>query len=123
MRTPIAYGLAWPDRISAGVSPLNLTQLASLSFSEPDLSRFPCLALAFSAAQAGGTAPAVLNAANEIAVAAFLDEGLPYLQISKVVEKVLNTIKLTQADSLETILNVDEQARMMARDCIRALQK
>jgi 1-deoxy-D-xylulose-5-phosphate reductoisomerase len=123
MRTPIAYGLAWPDRISAGVSPLNLTQLASLSFSEPDLSRFPCLALAFSAAQAGGTAPAVLNAANEIAVAAFLDEGLPYLQISKVVEKVLNAIKLTQADSLETILNVDEQARMMARDCIRALQK
>jgi 1-deoxy-D-xylulose-5-phosphate reductoisomerase len=123
MRTPIAYGLAWPDRISAGVSPLNLTQLASLSFSEPDLSRFPCLALAFSAAQAGGTAPAVLNAANEIAVAAFLDEGLPYLQISKVVEKVLNTIKLTQADSLEAILNVDEQARMVARDCIRALQK
>jgi 1-deoxy-D-xylulose-5-phosphate reductoisomerase len=123
MRTPIAYGLAWPDRISAGVSPLNLTQLASLSFSEPDLSRFPCLALAFSAAQAGGTAPAVLNAANEIAVAAFLDDGLPYLQISRVVEKALNTIKLTQADSLETILNVDEQARIMARDCIRALQK
>ena len=71
MRTPIAYGLAWPERIDAGVAPLSLTQLASLSFAEPELARFPCLSLAFAAAKAGGTAPAVLNAANEIAVAAF----------------------------------------------------
>ena len=78
MRTPIAYGLAWPERIEAGVAPLNLAQLAALSFSEPDLKRFPCLALAFAAAKAGGVAPTVLNAANEIAVAAFLDDGLPY---------------------------------------------
>lgn len=121
MRTPIAYGLAWPDRIAAGVAPLSLTQLANLSFSEPDLSRFPCLSLAFAAAQSGGTAPTVLNAANEIAVAAFLDEGLPYLQIPVVVDKSLNAIGVSKADSLDAILEVDARARAVARDFIRAL--
>jgi 1-deoxy-D-xylulose-5-phosphate reductoisomerase len=121
MRTPIAYGLAWPDRIAAGVAPLSLTQLTNLSFSEPDLSRFPCLSLAFAAAQTGGTAPTVLNAANEIAVAAFLDEGLPYLQIPVVVEKSLNAIAASKADSLDAILQVDAQARAVARDFIRDL--
>ena len=121
MRTPIAYGLAWPDRIAAGVTPLSLTQLANLSFFEPDLSRFPCLSLAFAAAQSGGTAPIVLNAANEIAVAAFLDQGLPYLQIPLVVEKTLNTIAVSKADSLDVILEVDAQARAVAQDYIRAL--
>lgn len=122
MRTPIAYGLAWPERIGAGVAPLNLTQLASLSFSEPDLQRFPCLALAFAAAKAGGVAPTVLNAANEIAVAAFLDEGMPYLQIPQVVEKTLNAIQVSSVDSLEVILDVDAQARRVARDFIKAIQ-
>ncbi|QWD61290.1 1-deoxy-D-xylulose-5-phosphate reductoisomerase [Polynucleobacter sp. MWH-UH25E] len=121
MRTPIAYGLAWPDRIAAGVAPLSLTQMANLTFSEPDLARFPCLSLAFAAAQSGGTAPAVLNAANEIAVAAFLDEGLPYLKIPVVVEKALNAIATSNADSLDVILQVDAQARAVARDFIRAL--
>ena len=114
MRTPIAYGLAWPERIDAGVAPLGLTQLAALNFSEPELERFPCLALAFAAAKTGGTAPAVLNAANEIAVAAFLDNGLPYLQIPVVVEKVLNAISSVNADSLELILEVDAHARQAA---------
>jgi 1-deoxy-D-xylulose-5-phosphate reductoisomerase len=123
MRTPIAYGLAWPERIEAGVAPLNLTQLANLSFTEPDLARFPCLALAFAAAQAVGTAPTVLNAANEVAVASFLDEGLPYLDIATVVEKTLNAIAVTCSDSLETILNSDAQARAISRDFVRALQK
>jgi len=118
MRTPIAYGLAWPDRIEAGVAPLNLTRLASLSFFEPDLARFPCLSLAFAAANAGGTAPAVLNAANEVAVAAFLDEGLPYLQIPVVVEKTLNAISVSNADSLDVILNVDALARKLAKEFI-----
>jgi 1-deoxy-D-xylulose-5-phosphate reductoisomerase len=121
MRTPIAYGLAWPDRITAGVAPLSLTQLTNLSFSEPDVSRFPCLSLAFAAAQSGGTAPAVLNAANEIAVAAFLEEGLPYLQIPVIVEKTLNAIATSKADSLEVILHIDAQARKVARDFIKAL--
>lgn len=114
MRTPIAYGLAWPERIDAGVAQLNLTQLASLSFSEPNLNQFPCLSLAFSAAKAGGTAPAVLNAANEVAVAAFLDEGLPYLKISEVVERTLSNLNLASADSLDSILAVDVQARQLA---------
>jgi 1-deoxy-D-xylulose-5-phosphate reductoisomerase len=123
MRTPIAYGLAWPERIEAGVAPLNLAQLASLNFSEPELARFPCLSLAFAAAKAGGTAPTVLNAANEVAVAAFLDSGLPYLQIASLVERVLNTIPVSSADSLETILSVDTQARKVAQDFIAALYK
>jgi 1-deoxy-D-xylulose-5-phosphate reductoisomerase len=121
MRTPIAYGLAWPNRIEAGVAPLNLAQLAALSFSEPDLIRFPCLALAFSAAQAGGIAPTVLNAANEIAVAAFLDEGMPYLQIPKVVEKTLNAIQARPVESIEVILEIDAQARRVASDFIEVI--
>jgi len=121
MRTPIAYGLAWPERIDAGVAPLNLTQLADLNFSEPDLARFPCLALAFAAAKAGGTAPAVLNAANEVSVAAFLDDGLPYLQIPLVVEKTLNAVSPVNADSLETVLNADTRARKIAHEFICSL--
>lgn len=118
MRTPIAYGLAWPERIEAGVTPLSLTQLSALSFFEPELARFPCLSLAFAAANAGGTAPAVLNAANEIAVAAFLDEGLPYLQIAQVVEKTLNAIPVASADSLDVILEIDARARKFTKELI-----
>jgi len=123
MRTPIAFGLAWPDRIDAGVAQLNLTQLAGLSFSEPNFSQFPCLSLAFAAANAGGTAPAVLNAANEIAVAAFLDEGLPYLQIAEVVESTLNAVPSVSADSLEIILGADAKARQIANDFIRNIKR
>jgi len=121
MRTPIAYGLAWPERIEAGVAPLSLTQLANLSFTDPELERFPCLSLAFAAAKDGGTAPVVLNAANEVAVAAFLDEGLPYLQISRVVDSVLNTISSVNADSLELILDVDARARQAAQVVVREI--
>ena len=123
MRTPIAYGLAWPERIEAGVAPLNLTQLASLNFSEPELARFPCLSLAFAAAKAGGTAPVALNAANEVAVAAFLDARLPYLQISTVVEKTLSAITQADADSLEGILSADAQARKLAQEFVQGLKK
>ena len=121
MRTPIAYGLAWPERIEAGVAPLSLAQLANLSFADPELGRFPCLSLAFAAAKAGGTAPAVLNAANEVAVAAFLDEGLPYLQISRVVDSVLNTISSVNADSLKLILDVDARARQAAQVVVKEI--
>ncbi|WP_281777459.1 1-deoxy-D-xylulose-5-phosphate reductoisomerase [Polynucleobacter sp. KF022] len=119
MRTPIAYGLAWPERIDAGVAPLSLTQLSALNFAEPDLKRFPCLSLAFAAAKVGGTGPAVLNAANEIAVAAFLDEGLPYLQIPVVVEEVLSAIPTVNADSLELILGADASARQAAQAVVK----
>jgi len=118
MRIPIAYGLSWPERIDAGVGQLDLTQFAALSFSEPDFERFPCLALAFAAATLGGTAPTVLNAANEIAVAAFLDQGLPYLKIPVVVEHVLNSIASIPASSIEHILDVDAQARVSAHQYI-----
>jgi 1-deoxy-D-xylulose-5-phosphate reductoisomerase len=121
MRTPIAYGLAWPERIDAGVAPLSLTQLSALSFTEPDLAHFPCLSLAFAAAKAGGTAPTVLNEANEIAVASFLNEGMPYLQISLVVEKALNVMPASNADSIECILEIDTQARKVARDFIKSI--
>jgi len=97
--------------------------LSGLSFTEPNFSQFPCLSLAFVAAKAGGTAPAVLNAANEVAVAAFLDEGLPYLTIPSVVEHCLNTLAPAPADSLEIILEADTLARKTANQFIRALQK
>jgi len=123
MRTPIAYGLAWPERIDAGVTPLNLTQLTGLSFTEPNFAQFPCLSLAFAAAKAGGTAPTVLNAANEIAVAAFLDEGLPYLSIPDVVEHCLNTLSPVVASSLEVILEADARARHTANQFIREIKR
>jgi 1-deoxy-D-xylulose-5-phosphate reductoisomerase len=123
MRTPIAYGLAWPERIDAGVTPLNLTQLTGLSFTEPNFAQFPCLSLAFAAAKAGATAPAILNAANEVAVAAFLDDGLPYLSIPSVVEHCLNVLPPVAADSLETILEADTLARETAYQFICTLQK
>ena len=123
MRTPIAYGLAWPERIEAGVAPLNLTQLSGLSFTEPNFAQFPCLSLAFAAAKTGGTTPAVLNAANEVAVAAFLDDGLPYLSIPNVVEHCLNTLPSVAASSLETILEADALARRTANDFIRDLKR
>jgi 1-deoxy-D-xylulose-5-phosphate reductoisomerase len=118
MRTPIAFGLAWPNRINAGVAPLNLTQLSGLHFSEPDLHRFPCLRLAFLAAQQGGTTPTVLNAANEVAVAAFLSGQLPYLKIAEAIEHVLNQVPGQKAQSLEDILAFDQKARELTSSWI-----
>lgn len=123
MRTPIAYGLAWPDRIDAGVAELNLTQLSNLNFFEPKPNQFPCLDLAFAAAKVGGTAPAVLNAANEIAVASFLNEELSYLNISVVVEKTLNRIDSLKVSSIEDILEMDAQARRVASQTVKELHK
>ena len=123
MRTPIAHGLAWPDRIDAGVAPLNLTQLSALQFSEPDFDRFPCLALAFEAAKVGGTAPAILNAANEVAVAAFLDQRMPYLQIASVVRETLSAIQSVPASSIEIVLSADAQARQVSAQLVSTLVK
>ena len=118
MRTPIAFGLAWPNRIDAGVAPLDLTQLSGLHFTEPDLQRFPCLGLAFAAAKQGGTSPTVLNAANEIAVAAFLESRLPYLKIAQAVEFALNQLPGQKAGSLDEVLAVDREARLRTSDWI-----
>lgn len=115
MRTPIALGLAWPDRIPAGVSGLDLFASGSLHFEAPDEQRFPCLRLAREAMEAGGTAPAVLNAANEIAVAAFLDGHLRFTEIPVLIERTLTELPMMAADELATILEADRAARDHAR--------
>ncbi|GAA3911085.1 1-deoxy-D-xylulose-5-phosphate reductoisomerase [Halomonas cibimaris] len=111
MRTPIAYGLAWPERIDAGVATLDLFQVARLDFEPPDEARFPCLRLAREAMLAGGTAPAVLNAANEVAVDAFLDRRLGFASIARVVEDVLEGQPPGGAKRLEAIIDADRRAR------------
>lgn len=114
MRTPIALGLAWPDRVSAGVSALELFTTGSLNFEAPDEVRFPCLRLARDAMRAGGTAPAVLNAANEVAVQAFLDGRLRFTDIPALIERTLTELPMMAADELSTILAADRAARAHA---------
>ncbi len=120
MRTPIAHSLAYPDRVEAGVSWLDLAKIGTLTFETPDYARFPCLKLAYQALQAGGAAPAILNAANEEAVAAFLDHRLPYLGIAQTLEAVLDKLSGQSADSLEALTLADEEARAKAREQIAA---
>jgi 1-deoxy-D-xylulose-5-phosphate reductoisomerase len=122
MRTPIACGLAWPERISAGVPPLDLFATASLHFEAPDEARFPCLRLAREAMAAGGCAPAVLNAANEVAVAAFLDGGLRFTDIPAVIEQTLTELPMMAADGLPTILEADRIAREQATRLLARLR-
>ena len=122
MRTPIAFGLAYPDRIDAGVAPLDLFKVATLNFTQPDFARFPCLALAYQALRAEGTAPAVLNAANEVAVAAFLDQQIAFLSIPRVIEAVLNQLQVSTVSSLGDVLDADAEARSAADQFIRKLQ-
>ena len=111
MRTPIAYALAWPERCAAGVERLDLFSVRHLDFEEPDYDRFPCLRLARDAMSAGGTAPAILNAANEIAVAAFLDEKIAFTAIPRLVGHALERVTARPAIDLETILADDSGAR------------
>ncbi|UIF84815.1 1-deoxy-D-xylulose-5-phosphate reductoisomerase [Cupriavidus sp. UYPR2.512] len=121
MRTPIAYGLAYPERIDAGVKPLDLTVAAGLHFEKPDLVRFPCLGLAFDALRAGGVAPAALNAANEVAVEAFLGGKVRFTDIAGIVAQVLEAAPQGPADSLEAVLSADALAREAARAGVAAL--
>jgi len=115
MRTPIAHALAWPDRIESGVSPLDLYQLARMDFYEPDLERFACLKLARDAAEQGGTAPAILNAANEVAVAGFLAGQIGFLAIAHLIETVLQQLAVQSVTNLQTVLTADQQARELAQ--------
>ncbi len=121
MRTPIANGLAWPERIDAGVAPLDLFAIGRFHFERPDLVRFPCLRLAAEAFVAGGTAPAALNAANEIAVAAFLEGTLCFADIPVIIERTLAATEVVPADSFETIFAKDAEARRHAREQIGLL--
>jgi len=118
MRTPIAYALAYPERIDAGVPSLDLFQIARLDFEAPDFERFPCLQLAYAALRAGGTAPAILNAANEIAVAAFLGRRLPFLGIPRLIEATLAALPAGPEGSLGDVLAADADARRIATDLI-----
>jgi 1-deoxy-D-xylulose-5-phosphate reductoisomerase len=130
MRTPIAHALGWPDRIASGVESLDIVRAGRLDFEKPDLERFPCLQLARDAAEAGGTAPAILNAANEVAVEAFLDRRLAFVDIPRIIGSVLaehlahgGAVRPTgsmQAGSLEPrslqeILDADHWARRQAQ--------
>lgn len=119
MRTPIAHALAWPDRIESGVEGLDLFKVARLDFAPPDLNRFPCLALAYRAAEEGGSSPAVLNAANEMAVDAFLSAKIPFTAIAELIESVMDKMEKTDSFSLKQVLEIDQQARYIARELIQ----
>ncbi|ORC58742.1 1-deoxy-D-xylulose-5-phosphate reductoisomerase [Pseudomonas floridensis] len=114
MRTPIANALAWPARVESGVAPLDLFRIGQLDFQQPDEERFPCLRLARQAAEAGGSAPAMLNAANEVAVAAFLEGRIGYLEIAAIIEDVLNLEPAVQVEDLEAVFAADSRARAFA---------
>ena len=118
MRTPIANTLAWPERIESGVEPLDLVAVSRLDFSKADFEHFPCLRLAYQALDAGGTSTAILNAANEVAVDAFLQRRIKFTDIAKTIETVLGTLPANEADSLDVILNDDLAARELAMELI-----
>ena len=123
MRIPIAHALAWPERMESGAAPINLFDIARLEFSPPDFHRFPCLSLAYQAAAMGGTAPAILNAANEVAVAAFLDRRIRFTDIADVIQRVLATVAAGAGDDLDAVLAADAQARAMAQTVIAGLER
>lgn len=118
MRTPIAYGLAWPERITSGVEQLDITKIAQLNFEQPDFARFPCLSLCFDALRAGDTAPAILNAANEVAVQAFLDKKIGYLKIPELISSVMNKIANRRVTDLQGVMEQDALARAAANHYI-----
>ena len=115
MRTPIAHALAWPERVDSGVAPLDLFRVGRLDFQEPDEGRFPCLRLARQAAEAGGSAPAMLNAANEVAVAAFLERRIRFTEIASIIDQVLNREAALAVESLDAVVEADARARAAAQ--------
>ena len=123
MRIPIQFALSYPARWSAPVEPLDFRTLGSLEFEAPDLETFRCLALAIEAGTTGGTLPAVMNAANEVAVAAFLDEQIPYLGIAELVERTMNHAvrkgSVKEATSIEELLAIDAETRVYARELVK----
>jgi 1-deoxy-D-xylulose-5-phosphate reductoisomerase len=114
MRTPIAHALGWPERLESGVASLNLREVARLDFEEPDHDRFPCLGLAYAALRQGGAAAAILNAANEVAVQAFLEGRLGFTAIPTVISEVMSRMDAHAPADLEALLAVDARARELA---------
>ena len=123
MRTPIAHALAWPQRINSGVEKLDLFAIGQLTFERPDLARFPCLDLAYQALRAGGNAPAVLNAANEVAVSAFLAGRLPFLKISAVIAETLEAVPLNAVSSIDAVMTADQEGRLAATRALAVYEK
>jgi 1-deoxy-D-xylulose-5-phosphate reductoisomerase len=123
MRTPIAHALAYPERIDSGVAQLDITTIGTLQFEKPDFARFPCLALAFDALRAGGTAPALLNAANEVAVQAFLDTRIGFRDIDRVIARVMDENEHGAASSIEAVMAQDARARRAAEAMILTLAR
>ena len=123
MRTPIAHALAFPERIASGVAQLDLTSMAALQFDKPDYARFPCLALAFAALRAGGTAPALLNAANEVAVEAFLQRRIGFRDIDRVIARVMVENAHGAADSIDAVMAQDGRARAAATAIVTGLAR
>ncbi|MDD5411571.1 MAG: 1-deoxy-D-xylulose-5-phosphate reductoisomerase [Methylobacter sp.] len=123
MRIPIAHSMAWPERFDSGVEPLNIFDVGRMDFHEPNLERFPCLRLAYEAINAGGIMPTVLNAANEIAVEAFLDERVRFTDIPVIIECSMKKFEVKVADTLEIILDIDQQARIAAKQIIEELNR
>ena len=121
MRIPIAYALAYPERLELDLPPLDFFSVKTLTFQEPDLHRFPCLDLAFAACKAGGTMPAVLNASNEVAVQAFLDNRIPFNGIPRTVNQVMQEHALDPAAELEALLEADSWARLRTEEAIQNL--
>jgi 1-deoxy-D-xylulose-5-phosphate reductoisomerase len=121
MRVPISFALTFPERSETPIEPLDLASGLILEFSAPDEQAFPCLALARAAGEAGRSAPCVLNAANEVAVATFLDGGLPFLGIPDVVEGTLNATDTVAANDLEELVAIDAEARKTAAALTRQL--
>ncbi|MEO5640343.1 MAG: 1-deoxy-D-xylulose-5-phosphate reductoisomerase [Sphingomicrobium sp.] len=121
MRIPIAYALAWPERIDSGAATLDLTRIATLTFEQPDPARFPALRLARAALEAGGAASIVLNAANEIAVAAFLDRSIGFCDIAALVEQALERTNAAAPRSVAEVIDIDARARHTARDLMTKL--
>ena len=118
MRTPIAHALAWPERFDSGVESLNLFDVARLDFQVPDLQRFPCLRLAIDAMRNGGTSSTILNAANEIAVQAFLDREIAFTDIANIIEYAMSHVTANPVDNLDTILTADTLTREVSREYI-----
>jgi 1-deoxy-D-xylulose-5-phosphate reductoisomerase len=123
MRTPIAHALAYPERIDSGVAQLDITTIGTLQFEKPDFARFPCLALAFDALRAGGTAPALLNAANEVAVQAFLDTRIGFRDIDRVIARVMDENEHGAASSIDAVMAQDALARRAAQSIISSLAR
>ncbi|MDO9192487.1 MAG: 1-deoxy-D-xylulose-5-phosphate reductoisomerase [Undibacterium sp.] len=120
MRTPIAYGLAYPDRIDSGVVPLDLAKVMQLDFHAPDFSRFPCLSLAYSALKTGRSAPTILNASNEVAVQAFLDGKIGFRMIDRIIARVMDRLPISAVPDMGAILDCDLETRALTNEIISA---